>query len=896
MASELLKNRALIQRLKEPEVSRVKFNLASTGFEELFTLPEPKPQELLDIQEDVRIQKQQDTMNKARPFLMDESVDFIEREEFADGADGRVRVPATEENLKKLDNLIKNTNLKVEEIAVRMGFTPGGFRLSPGTKNTLVKKYLEEYGPIPEGRFKITKLTGDEAIIKKAIELKESGLSTVQVADELNTDRTTIHNYFRKGGREDLVGPINVKREGGDTPRQKATKVRKEKIKFGEKFASKLDKEFNKKEKKRVEKINEFVSKNLDDLSKNKKLVNLINLKLDKKGNILSKEKTLEEIKKSLKTKRFFERDHISSVAKKKRNMQFPVNFQMSPYNINQGFFTAVETYAKRPDADPAKLQKISSVLNQYGLRLDTGKGIIGAKQIPASEVIDRNLKALDLPTDIGKKIKIPMQESGQKKLTALQKLASGKNVGFDPILATRAGFEEFVKPAASIAKRGALTGLDLALSAGAGPIGLGVGALIETGQAMPELTRGNIKEAGRRTIIGSLLPESLVGSMQTDLLKLAETPEEKIAMQNFIDFKKDEAKYGTSVKNLRYLENNPFEAEGIDLDILRNKVLEQKADLENRAPKVFFPEFAQEIYPTLVRRLDAQNVENLEGFLGSVVGRGGIDRRDKIIQEIGEQGISGQEPFYGQAPVQMSPEELDEIYESGIMAMANGGRIGFADGPDDPSKRTFLKIMGGIASLPIVGKFFKSAKVAKVVPLKNTTTVMPEWFPQFVEKALAKGVSKKIDADLTEIEIPELPDVKVRAHDDGRIQVEGKNAYNEEYYIDYEPPGYVVVDETTGKAVKKPGDFVATDTEYRMISPEDYDIDGVNVDEIDDILGGSSTKLEGFAKGTNKEKYTTGQKRIDEADARGASKDESLRADINDPYGDIDPTDFTDD
>jgi len=32
MASELLKNRALIQKLKEPEVPRVKFNLASTGF------------------------------------------------------------------------------------------------------------------------------------------------------------------------------------------------------------------------------------------------------------------------------------------------------------------------------------------------------------------------------------------------------------------------------------------------------------------------------------------------------------------------------------------------------------------------------------------------------------------------------------------------------------------------------------------------------------------------------------------------------------------------------------------------------------------------------------------------------------------------------------------------
>ena len=205
----------------------------------------------------------------------------------------------------------------------------------------------------------------------------------------------------------------------------------------------------------------------------------------------------------------------------------------------------------------------------------------------------------------------------GQKKLTALQQLASGKNVGFDPILATRAGFEEFVKPAAKIGARGAATLADLALSAGAGPIGLGVGALIETGQAMPELTRGNIKEAGRRTIIGSLLPESLVGSMRGDLLKLAETPEEKIAMQNFIDFEKDREKYESRVKNLRYLEENPFEAEGVDLSILQNKVLEQRADLEQRAPKVFFKEFAQEILPTLVRRLDAQNVENLEGPLG---------------------------------------------------------------------------------------------------------------------------------------------------------------------------------------------------------------------------------------------------------------------------------------
>ena len=394
----------------------------------------------------------------------------------------------------------------------------------------------------------------------------------------------------------------------------------------------------------------------------------------------------------------------------------------------------------------------------------------------------------------------------------------------------------------------------------------------------MPELTRGNIKEAGRRTIIGSLLPESLVGSMRGDLLQLANTPEEKIAMQNFIDFEKDREKYESRVKNLRYLEENPFEAEGIDLSILQNKVLEQKADLEERAPKVFFKEFAQEILPTLVRRLDAQNVENLEGPLGFFVGRRGIDDRDDILQDIGAQVVKGEEPFYGQAPVQVSPEELDEIYESGIMAMANGGRIGFADGPDDPSKRTFMKIMAGIASLPILGKFFKGANVAKkVVPLTNTTTTMPEWFPQFVEKALATGVQKKIDADLIEVKIPELPNVKMEVRTDGKVRVEGKNAYNEPYQIEYEPPGYEVLDYETGQTVRTKGDFEAVDTQfYRTGDPRemDYDVDFNTVKDVDDILGGDATKLEGFAKGTNKEKYTKGQKAVDEADAIGEQAD----------------------
>ena len=211
--------------------------------------------------------------------------------------------------------------------------------------------------------------------------------------------------------------------------------------------------------------------------------------------------------------------------------------------------------------------------------------------------------------------------------------------------------------------------------------------------------------------------------------------------------------------------------------------------------------------------------------------------------------------------------------------------------GPPNPGRRTFLKLMAGLASLPIVGKLFKpAATVTKVVPLKNTTTTMPDWFPSFVEKITTRNVGNKIDADVTLFKDKQLPDVEVYKYDDGRIEVQGKNGYDAEYDIAYTPPGVEVIDPVKGKAIKTPGDFEASDTVYRMTDPDGgFDVDGEIVDSVDEILGGSSTKLEGYAKGTNKEKYTIGQRRIDEAEAIGD------RADDITPYRDVDPTDFVD-
>ena len=77
--------------------------------------------------------------------------------------------------------------------------------------------------------------------------------------------------------------------------------------------------------------------------------------------------------------------------------------------------------------------------------------------------------------------------------------------------------------------------------------------------------------------------------------------------------------------------------------------------------------------------------------------------------------------------------------------AMAQGGimRLGFKDGPDDPSKRKFMKIAGGLASIPILGKFIKPAvvaapKVAEIV--KRSADGIPEFLGDLVTKVVTFG------------------------------------------------------------------------------------------------------------------------------------------------------------
>ena len=78
------------------------------------------------------------------------------------------------------------------------------------------------------------------------------------------------------------------------------------------------------------------------------------------------------------------------------------------------------------------------------------------------------------------------------------------------------------------------------------------------------------------------------------------------------------------------------------------------------------------------------------------------------------------------------------------LLGFNEGGRVGLKDGMD---RRKFLKIMGGLASLPIVGKFLKFAKPAAPVAEKVVETVSqaPTYFFDLVTKIKAFGKQSKV-------------------------------------------------------------------------------------------------------------------------------------------------------
>ena len=197
---------------------------------------------------------------------------------------------------------------------------------------------------------------------------------------------------------------------------------------------------------------------------------------------------------------------------------------------------------------------------------------------------------------------------------------------------------------------------------------------------------------------------------------------------------------------------------------------------------------------------------------------------------------------------------------------MADGGRIGLKDGMD---RRTFMKIMAGITALPIVGKFFKGAKGAKVAKeIVKTPAVKgkPEWFDSLVNKVIAEGedVSKSFatkERELVNVKrLDEETTVYVhRDLDTGTVRVDIDDPFRNvqgdqgDALVSLEfKPGQA--DETTKG---KPADeFTAVENDYAnyMDGPDDYVTEVVDntVTDTKDLTS-DLTKVKLYAKDQKK-------------------------------------------
>ena len=236
----------------------------------------------------------------------------------------------------------------------------------------------------------------------------------------------------------------------------------------------------------------------------------------------------------------------------------------------------------------------------------------------------------------------------------------------------------------------------------------------------------------------------------------------------------------------------------------------------------------------------------------------------------------------------------------------ADGGRIGFKDGM---SRRTFLKIFGGLVSLPIIGKIIKPLKLTKgvkKVPIIKTDDVAgkPEWFDQLVNKVIIEGddVTKKFaTGERQSIHQKTLDDgTVVRVTEDvdqGAVRVEYEseaNVFGDDVMLQYTKP---LADEGDPRPSAR-FDVAESGPVGRVVGPDDVDIDidevgGQSIKDLDSDI----SKLKEYATGkkpTIKEILQI-KKRKDKAkaitdDIDGAQSDAIVRR-----QGDYDPSDYDD-
>lgn len=152
-----------------------------------------------------------------------------------------------------------------------------------------------------------------------------------------------------------------------------------------------------------------------------------------------------------------------------------------------------------------------------------------------------------------------------------------------------------------------------------------------------------------------------------------------------------------------------------------------------------------QETEKEMIDRMNRENKEAVERFKkkfkmeddpekmsgGGLAGFAG----DQFTQDTRDTFMYNNQLFTNPMP-QMIPggilqnmPQMMQPMQTGIMSLEEGG-------PVDPSRRKFVKILGGLAAIPVLGKFIKPAvKVAQNPEVARRFAGVPAYFTKLVEK-----------------------------------------------------------------------------------------------------------------------------------------------------------------
>ena len=203
-----------------------------------------------------------------------------------------------------------------------------------------------------------------------------------------------------------------------------------------------------------------------------------------------------------------------------------------------------------------------------------------------------------------------------------------------------------------------------------------------------------------------------------------------------------------------------------------------------------------------------------------------------------------------------------DDKAEGGIM------RLGLKEG-SGMTRRTFLKLLTGLAAVPIIGKVLKPLKVGKTVtkvPIIKTGDVpgKPEWFDQLVNKVILEGDDvtkkfatqerqvvhmKKIDDDTSVTVTQDLNDGSIMVDVDDPIRnVMGETGDDTSVQMMLKKGQ---ADETTKGTPADEFSFTEADMRNYMDGPDDYTTEFVEntVNKMSDLTSDLS-KIESYATG----------------------------------------------